>query len=302
MKLQSKVGVLAVLLSGAWISLSSAHAEALLTAGCREDMFCCKERRPAAQCNAAVRNMMLPGHPLLVAQAGGEENQEPVSPPGDDASAEGESQEREASRYRRIALAIAIGAAHWPNVHNVEPNPAIFNPDAIGRPNAWGISVELAGHLRVYTKDRWDLLLGADLGFVNMENSKSFDSPGTTPGTEQSRLLTQMVYFTPSVKFYYHTGVARPFIGAGIGGYFLELAARTERGELLEKFLKKEAFGGYASLGVDMPIRLGSFGLLLRLEDKFHLVDFGSLGNFSPSSGSLTGPINMIQFGFGMAL
>jgi hypothetical protein len=184
-----------------------------------------------------------------------------------------------------------LGGAYWPDVHRVEPNPAIFNPAAIGRPNLWGLSVELAGHVRVYTRDRWDLLLGADLGFVNMENSKSFDTPGTTSGTEKSRLLTQLIYATPSVKLYYHTQIARPFVGAGIGGYFLELAARTERGILIEQFVKKQTFGGYVSVGIDFPIRI-----------ELHWADFGSLGNFSPSSGGLTGPINTIHIGLGLVL
>jgi hypothetical protein len=88
----------------------------------------------------------------------------------------------------------------------------------------------------------------------------------------------------------------------GIGGYFLELAARTERGALIEKFVKKQSFGGYVSVGIDLPIRIGGFGLLLRLEDKLHWADFGNLGNFSPGSGGLTGPINTIHIGFGLVL
>lgn len=197
---------------------------------------------------------------------------------------------------------MALGAAYWPDIHRVEPNPAIYDPVTIGQPNLWGISVELAGHIRVYSRNRWDLLLGADLGFVSMENTKSFDTPGTTPGTEKSRLLTQLIYFTPGVKLYYHTNIARPFVGAGIGGYGLELAARTERGAVIETFKKKGAFGGYVSAGIDIPIRIGGFGLLLRLEDKLHWADFGSLGDFAPSSGSLTGPINTIHIGFGLVL
>jgi hypothetical protein len=202
------------------------------------------------------------------------------------------------NRYRRAAFAVAFGGAYWPNLHKVEPNPAIFDPNAVGNPNAWGVSIELAGHGRIYHKDEWDLLIGFDLGFINNENTKTFDTPGTTPGTEKSRVLAQTIYFTPSVKLYYHTRIMRPFIGAGAGVYFLELAARTETGALLEQFVRKDAFGGYLSIGVDIPIK----GLLLRLEDKFHMVDFGSLGNFSPGSGSLTGPINMIQIGIGFVL
>jgi hypothetical protein len=35
----------------------------------------------------------------------------------------------------------------------------------------------------------------------------------------------------------------------------------------------------------------------VRLEDKIHLVNFGSLGSFSPGAGNLSGPINVIQVG-----
>ena len=207
------------------------------------------------------------------------------------------SQETEDRVHRRAAIALGFGGVYWPNLHKVEPNPSIFDLNAIGSPNTWGISIELAGHARVYHHNRWDVFLGADLGFLSIENTKQFDTPGTAPGTEKSRFLSQVIYLTPSVKLYYHTDIIRPFIGLGAGVYFLELSAKTETGGLLEEFVKKDAFGGYASIGIDIPM----MAFLLRIEDKFHMVNFGSLGTFSPNSGTLTGPINMIQIGLGLS-
>jgi hypothetical protein len=41
--------------------------------------------------------------------------------------------------------------------------------------------------------------------------------------------------------------------------------------------------------------------VVLRLEDKVHYVDFGHLDHFTPGSGRLTGPINVITVGLGYA-
>lgn len=266
----------------------------------------------------------LPGTAVLLAQASQEPEGEPSAttpaeapPPGEEPTAAVEKEEptsvveentptasedqlkTEESTYRRGAIVLGLGGGYWPNLHNVVPNPNVFNPDAIGRPQPWGITIELSGHGRLAHWDNWDLFIGGDLGFFNNENTKSFP---TTPGsTETSRLLSQMIYFTPSMKLYYHTPHIRPFIGAGAGVYLLELAARTEFGTLLEQFVNKTAFGGYMSAGIDIPIKLSpQTGLVLRIEDKLHFVNFGSLGDFSPSSGSLTGPINMIQVCIGL--
>jgi len=297
-----KAMALAVIFIGALSSLSSVHAQELPGGCCGDKVFHCQGWSSVTSCEQLFRSPRFPQQTLLVTQLSAEGDQEPGPPPVENGSAVKEAGDSDVSLYRRAAFAVGIGGAYWPNIHRVEPNPAIFDPNAVGSPNAWGISVELSGHGRIYHEDEWDLLIGADLGFISHENAKTFDTPGTTPGTEKSRVLAQMIYITPSVKLYYHTGMMRPFIGAGVGGYFLELAARSERGELLQQFVKKETFGGYLSIGVDIPIKLGGIGLLLRLEDKFHMVDFGSLGTFSPSSGSLTGPINMIQVGFGFVL
>lgn len=239
--------------------------------------------------------------PSTEESTGGVSEAEPVSITEDQPPAVPEEQaKQEEWSYRRGVFALAGGAGYWPNLHDVVPNPNIFNPDAIGRPQTWGFNFELAGHGRLAHWGNWDLFIGADLGFLNNENTKTFQA---TPGsTETSRLLSQMIYFTPSMKLYYHTRYIRPFIGAGGGAYFLELAARSETGALVEEFVHKTAFGGYVSAGVDIPIRLTQgIGLVLRIEDKFHLVNFGGLGDFSPSSGNLTGPINMIQIGIGLA-
>lgn len=239
-------------------------------------------------------------HSVLLAQVDTETDQADVLTAPEESEAHAQSmptQETEDRVHRRVAVALGIGGAYWPNVHKVEPNPTIFDPNDIGRPNTWGISVELAGHGRIYHHDRWDVFLGADLGFINMENAKRFDTPGTMPGTEKSRLLSQVIYVTPSLKLYYHTDIIRPFIGLGAGWYSLDLSARTEMGALIEEFVTKDAFGGYASIGIDIPMKF----FLLRIEDKLHMVDFGDLGTFSPSSGSLKGPINMIHIGLGLS-
>ena len=99
------------------------------------------------------------------------------------------------------------------------------------------------------------------------------------------------------------------FLGAGGGYYQLDLSESdeiphptcTNFGPCFEtkRSLNKSAIGGYVSLGVDLvAIRTESgWEWRVRLEDKVHLVNFGSLDSFSPGVGNLSGPINVIQIG-----
>ena len=231
---------------------------------------------------------------------------------GDQESADGRTSgtkdESERRRSPRNLFALAMGAGYWPNLHKVQPDPSVFDPNVFGRPNTWGINVDLAYHRQVaHWRDK-DLFLGVDLGFLINENEKTFrerdmDS-GTIRTTREARLLSSLFYLTPSAKLMFGPpGSWRWFAGGGLGLYGVELAVKDEVGAEVERFVEKKvektAFGGYVSIGTDIPVFRSQSGweFRLRLEDKLHHVDFGNLGPFAPGSGDLAGPINMIQFG-----
>lgn len=66
-----------------------------------------------------------------------------------------------------------------------------------------------------------------------------------------------------------------------------------------KRSLNRSAIGGYLSLGLDLAAFHTESGWVwrLRLEDKVHLVNFGSLDSLSPGAGNLSGPVNAIQIG-----
>ena len=116
-------------------------------------------------------------------------------------------------------------------------------------------------------------------------------------------------YAGPSIKFMMGEGRFKYFLGAGGGYYQFDLTESdeiprppcTNLGPWFEtkRSLKRSTMGGYASLGVDFAVFQTESGWewRLRLEDKIHLVNFGSLDRFSPGAGHLSGPINVIQVG-----
>lgn len=219
------------------------------------------------------------------------------------------NEESERQRSPKNLIALAMGAGYWPNLHKVQPDPSVFDPNVFGRPNAWGINIELTYHRQIAHWRNKDLFLGADLGFLNNENEKTFQERDmdskTTRTVREARLLSQLIYLTPSAKLMFGQPRSwRWFAGGGLGLYGLELAAKDEFGVEVERFaekkVKKQAFGGYVSIGTDIPVFRSQSGweFRLRLEDKLHYVNFGDLGQFAPGSGDLAGPINMMQLGF----
>jgi hypothetical protein len=99
------------------------------------------------------------------------------------------------------------------------------------------------------------------------------------------------------------------FLGAGGGYYQFDLSESvnippptcTSIAPCFEtkRSVNTSAVGGYVSLGVDLAAFRTESGWVwrLRLEDKIHLVNFGSLDTFAPGAGNLSGPINVIQIG-----
>lgn len=197
-------------------------------------------------------------------------------------------------------LYISGGAGYWPDLHHMQPDPSWYNPNAIGRPVRWGFNFDFGFELRAYKGERWDLFTGIEVGAVINENERSFKIEPDKSSSE-ARLLSTMIHVTPTIKLVRRYEWLRPYIGAGAGLYILNLSIETETGQELNRELKNNAFGGFVALGIDIPFKRTLPSFVLRLEDKVHYVDFGRLDHFSPESGRLTGPINVITVGLGLA-
>jgi len=214
-----------------------------------------------------------------------------------------ESTGKEAQKLPKQLFAVATGVSYLPDLSAIEPHRALINPERFGRFDAWGFNLEVAYHRQLVQWDSADLYIGGDVGLFTHGNTKKFDVRFFPSGeTTQGEIFARGFYLTPSAKVVLKRSHSwRPFLGAGAGYYLLDfvelivdpLGGSFEADELFEQ----HAFGGYVSLGMDIPLSSNGRGFSLRLEGKVHLVSFVSLDNFAPGSSNLNGPIHMIQLG-----
>ena len=165
----------------------------------------------------------------------------------------------------------------------------------------------------MYKRQHWErgnLYLGAEFGAFIFDNKESEVTPQPSTGQPiKGDLDARVWYVGPSIKFMMGEGRFKYFLGAGGGYYQFSLSDSdeiprppcTNFGPCFEtkRSLNRSAIGGYVSLGVDLAVFRTESGWewRLRLEDKVHLVNFGSLDSFSPEAGDLSGPINVLQVG-----
>jgi len=205
-------------------------------------------------------------------------------------------------------FALALGGAIWPSLGNKEFGTTSATANRPGHVSSAGFAFETAYHRHIAHWERGDLYLGGEVGAFIFNNQGSGDTqPSTSPIT--GNLDARAWYAGPSIKFMMGQGRLKYFLGAGGGYYQLDLSESdeiprppcTNYGPCSEtkRSLNKSAIGGYVSLGVDLAAFRTESGWVwrLRLEDKVHLVNFGSLDSFSPGAGNLSGPINVIQIG-----
>lgn len=206
---------------------------------------------------------------------------------------------------------LALGGALWPSLGNREFGTTSASTQP-GHVSSGGLAFETAYHRHIAHWKHGNLYLGAEFGAFMFDNKDFVDT--TQPSTGQpikGDLDARVWYAGPSIKFMMGEGRFKYFLGAGGGYYQLDL---TESDEIprppctnfgllpcfeTKRSLNRSAIGGYGSLGVDLAVFHTESGWewRLRLEDKIHLVNFGSLDSFSPGAGNLSGPINVIQVG-----
>jgi hypothetical protein len=206
-------------------------------------------------------------------------------------------------------FSLALGGAIWPSLGNKEFGTTSPTANHPGHVSSAGFAFETAYHRHIAQWERGDLYFGGEFGAFIFNNQGSGDTtqPSTSPTIGD--LDARVWYGGPSIKFMMGQGRFKYFLGAGGGYYQLGLSESdeiphptcTNLGPCFEtkRSLNKSAIGGYVSLGVDLAAFRTESGWVwrVRLEDKVHLVNFGSLDSFSPGAGNLSGPINVIQIG-----
>lgn len=206
-------------------------------------------------------------------------------------------------------VTLALGAAIWPSLGNKEFGTTSATTNPPGHFSSAGFAFETAYHRHIAHWERGDLYLGGEFGGFIFDNQGSGDTTQSSTSPVTGDLDARVWYAGPSIKFMMGQGRFKYFLGAGGGYYHLDLSESdeiphptcTNFGPCFEtkRSLNKSAIGGYVSLGVDLAAFRTESGWewRVRLEDKVHLVNFGSLDSFAPGAGSLPGPINVIQIG-----
>jgi hypothetical protein len=250
--------------------------------------------------------VLSPTPPYAVAQEPGE-----AAPVGEVAADSGEPTPLPEQSYKeptKNLSTLALGGALWPSLGNTEFGTTSAATRS-GHVSSAGFAFETAYHRHIAHWERGDLYLGGELGAFIFGNQGSGDTPQPSASPITGDLDARVWYTGPSIKFMMGQGRLKYFLGGGGGYYHLDL---TESNEIphpkctnfgpcfeTKRSLNKSAIGGYISLGVDMAAFRTESGWewRLRLEDKVHLVNFGSLDSFAPGAGNLSGPINVIQIG-----
>jgi hypothetical protein len=203
-------------------------------------------------------------------------------------------------------FALGLGLAIWPSLGNKELGTTTATANSPAQVSPAAFALETAYHRHLAHWERGDLYLGGEFGAFIFGNQGSGD---TTQSSTTVDLVPKVWYAGPSIKFMMGQGRFKYFLGAGGGYYQFDLTESViitaptcvSFGPCSEttRALHKSAMGGYVSLGIDLAAIQTQSGWVwrLRLEDKIHLVNFGSLDSFAPGAGNLSGPINVIQIG-----
>jgi hypothetical protein len=198
---------------------------------------------------------------------------------------------------KRHYVSIMLGAVYWPNLGEVDPSQAGFNPQQFGKFKTWGFNIEFAYH---YLTTNWldrDVWMGLDFGFFFNENKGELTLIFLPSGeTVDGEIGSRGLYITPSLKWFIwgQRGSHRLYLGAGAGYYLLDFAELYPFGEGGEIF-EESTLGGYLSVGVRFPISKDNpESIAVALESKVHFADFGEL---APGTGDIKGPIYLFQLG-----
>ena len=201
---------------------------------------------------------------------------------------------------------LGLGLAIFPSLGNKEFGTTSPTANRPGQVSSAGFALETAYHRHIAQWERGDLYLGGEFGAFFFGNQGSADTAQSSTSPTTGDLDARVWHAGPSIKFMMGQGRFKYFLGAGGGYYQLDLSESvnippptcTSIAPCFEtkRSVNKSAMGGYVSLGIDLAAFRTESGWewRLRLEDKIHLVNFGSLDSFAPGAGNLSGPINVI--------
>jgi hypothetical protein len=198
---------------------------------------------------------------------------------------------------KRHHISFFIGAVNWPNLADVDPSQAGFDPAQFGRFKQWGYNFEIAAHYLATTLLDRDLWVGFDFGLFYNENKGTATALVLPSGTIiTGDIGSRGLYLTPSLKWFMlgKRGATRLYLGAGVGYYLLDFAEMFYWNWGAEIY-EDSALGGYLSAGVRLPFADDpADSAAVMLETKVHFADFGE---FAPDTGQIKGPIYIFQLG-----
>jgi hypothetical protein len=172
----------------------------------------------------------------------------------------------------------ALGVVSWSDLKDLDP-AAGGSFDSVGYLGAFSV------HRKVGEWGAADVLLGADFAVWATDS----DLQGIADSFTQRGL-----YFTPSLRFRFGERDTRYLVlELGAGWYkvdFAELLCNPGPCVELQEVSDKDAFGGY--LGVSSVFARWFF-----VEFQAHFTDFGEVTGFGADTGSLKGPIYMLNAG-----
>ena len=203
-------------------------------------------------------------------------------------------------RVKKNFFTFMTGANYWDDLHNIEPGIAISNPEKFGQVKVWGFNFEISYHRYVMQLLGCELRVGIDFALFFHQNENHFDAVFLPSGKKiDGSLNSRGLYLTPSVRWLIGArGFPRCYLGAGVGYYGVDFVEQLSDGMEVNEYFRRSAIGGYLSAGLNIPLlRDNPDRLALCLEGKVHFVNFGSLDDFAPGAGDLTGPIYMLQLG-----
>ncbi len=190
------------------------------------------------------------------------------------------------------------GGSYWDNLHSIKPGPDVLDSERFGQFEAWGFNFEFSYHRYVTQFLGNELRIGVDFGLFFHQNEKHFDVVILPSGKRiDANLNSRGLYLTPSVRWLIgQRGFTRFYLGAGVGYYLVDFVEQLSDGMEVTQYFESGTIGGYLSTGLNIPL-IHPDRLALCLEGKVHFVNFGSLDDFAPGAGDLTGPIYMLQLG-----
>jgi hypothetical protein len=192
-------------------------------------------------------------------------------------------------------LDIMFGGSMWNDLGNLDPR-GVGPPGHFGDFDDWGFAFDMGYDRVISGNEHGDFTLGLEFGWSTFEN----DGSGLI--SPYSEITASMFYVTPVVRWMWHLSrivTITPGFGAGYYGFSIDEYDTYYYGWYWgysgRTLNQDSAFGGFASLATDFHMSPTS---AIRIDNKFHFVEFEGLDSLMPLADDVDGPIYTLEIGF----